>query len=163
MEKNRSVDAEADRLVQTYADLILRLSYTYLHSTHDAEDICQNVLMKLMVGNQAFESSEHERAWIIRTTANACKDVLKSARKRTSVSLQAAANASAPEPPDSGVLDAVMELPDTYREAIYLHYYEGYTVREIACMIGHSEDAVAAHLSRGRAKLRVLLEGEPDE
>ena len=119
--------------------------------------------MNLMLGNHTFESSEHERAWIIRTTANACKDVLKSARKRTSVSLQAAANASAPEPPDSGVLDAVMELPDTYREAIYLHYYEGYTVREIACMTGHSEDAVAAHLSRGRAKLRVLLEGEPDE
>ena len=151
--RKRQPDTEAQRLVQTYADLILRLGYTYLKSTHDAEDVCQNVLIKLLQTDRAFESAEHERAWIVRATANACKDVLRSARRRTSVALDAVAEAAAPEVPDSAVLEAVMEL----------HYYEGYTAREIADMTGGTEDAVAARLSRGRKKLRALLEGADDD
>ena len=100
--RKRQPDTEAQRLVQTYADLILRLGYTYLKSTHDAEDVCQNVLIKLLQTDRAFESAEHERAWIVRATANACKDVLRSARRRTSVALDAVAEAAAPEVPDSG-------------------------------------------------------------
>ena len=68
---------EAERIVNAYSDLILRLSYTYLKSTHDAEDICQTVLLKFMTNEKAFDSPEHERAWIIRVTANACKDLLR--------------------------------------------------------------------------------------
>ena len=67
--RKRQPDTEAQRLVQTYADLILRLGYTYLKSTHDAEDVCQNVLIKLLQTDRAFESAEHERAWIVRATA----------------------------------------------------------------------------------------------
>ena len=66
--------ADAERLVQTYSDLILRLAYTYLKSTHDAEDICHNIFLKLLTGGQTFDSPAHEKAWIIRATANACKD-----------------------------------------------------------------------------------------
>lgn len=128
--RKRQPDTEAQRLVQTYADLILRLGYTYLKSTHDAEDVCQNVLIKLLQTDRAFESAEHERAWIVRATANACKDVLRSARRRTSVALDAVAEAAAPE---------------------------------IADMTGGTEDAVAARLSRGRKKLRALLEGADDD
>ena len=135
--RKRQPDTEAQRLVQTYADLILRLGYTYLKSTHDAEDVCQNVLIKLLQTDRAFESAEHERAWIVRATA--------------------------PEVPDSAVLEAVMELSQPFREALYLHYYEGYTAREIADMTGGTEDAVAARLSRGRKKLRALLEGADDD
>ena len=151
--RKRQPDTEAQRLVQTYADLILRLGYTYLKSTHDAEDVCQNVLIKLLQTDRAFESAEHERAWIVRATANACKDVLRSARRRTSVALDAVAEAAAPEVPDSAVLEAVMELSQPFREALYLHYYEGYTAREIADMTGGTEDAVAARLSRERTMI----------
>ena len=132
---------EAERLVQTYSDMILRLSYTYLKSTQDAEDICQTVFLKLLTGGMVFDSPEHEKAWILRTAANACK-------------------AAAPEPPDSAVLDAVMALPEKYREAVYLYYYEGYSVREVAALLGRSEAAVSAHLSRGRKSLRQTLGGE---
>ena len=149
---------EAERLVQTYSDMILRLSYTYLKSTQDAEDICQTVFLKLLTGGMVFDSPEHEKAWILRTAANACKDALRAAHRRC-VGLEAVAEAAAPEPPDSAVLDAVMALPCKYREAIYLHYYEGYSIREIAKLTGRSESAVSAHLSRGRAKLRTMLEG----
>ena len=151
--------AEAERLVYTYSDLILRLSYTYLKSTHDAEDICQTVFLKLLTGGPAFDSPAHEKAWIIRATANACKDVLRSAFRQRTVALEAAASAAAPEAPDSEVLEAVMELPENYREAVYLHYFEGYSIREIAALLGRSEAAVSAHLSRGRHKLRDVLGG----
>ena len=159
METRRANEVEAERLVGAYADLILRLSYTYLKSTHDAEDICQTVLLKLMGAPARFEGPEHERAWVIRTTANACKDVLRSGHRRRTVGLEAAPDAAAPEEPESEVVDAVMALPCKYREAIYLHYYEGYSIREIAELTGRSESAVSAHLSRGRAKLRTMLEG----
>ena len=72
----------------------------------------------------------------------------------------AGAETAAPEAPDSTVLDAVMALPKKYREAVYLYYYEGYSVREIASMLGQSEAAVSAHLSRGRKSLRGTLGGE---
>ena len=116
--------ADAERLVQTYSDPILRLAYTYLKSTHDAEDICQNIFLKLLTGGQTFDSPAHEKAWIIRATANACKDSLRAAHRRN-VGLEAAAATPAPAAPDSDVLDAVMALPRKYREAVYLHYYEG--------------------------------------
>ena len=159
METRRANEVEAERLVGAYADLILRLSYTYLKSTHDAEDICQTVLLKLMGAPARFEGPEHERAWVVRTTANACKDVLRSGHRRRTVGLEAAPDTAAPEEPESEVVDAVMALPCKYREAIYLHYYEGYSIREIAKLTGRSESAVSAHLSRGRAKLRTMLEG----
>ena len=160
--RKRQPDTEAQRLVQTYADLILRLGYTYLKSTHDAEDVCQNVLIKLLQTDRAFESAEHERAWIARATANACKDVLRSARRRTSVALDAVAEAAAPEVPDSAVLEAVMELSQPFREALYLHYYEGYPMRAISAITGASEAAIAKRLSRARAQLRETLKGDDD-
>lgn len=156
----RELDArEAERLVNTYSDLILRLSYTYLKSTQDGEDICQTVLLKLLTEDRAFESPEHERAWVVRVAINACKDELRAFRRRA-VPLDAAAEAEAPEPPRSEVLDAVMALPENYREAVYLFYYEGYSIDEIAALTGRSGAAVSAHLSRGRKKLKTMLEGE---
>lgn len=155
----REIDPqEAGRLVNTYSDLILRLSYTYLKSTQDGEDICQTVLLKLLTGDRAFDSPEHEKAWVIRAAVNACKDELRAYRRRAAP-LEDAEQAPAPEPPRSEVLDAVMDLPEKYRTAIYLFYYEGYSAREIADMTGRSETAVNAHLSRGRKQLRTMLGG----
>ncbi|MBD9253629.1 recombinase XerC [bacterium] len=90
---------------------------------------------------------------------DACKDALRASHRRC-VGLEAVAETAAPEAPDSTVLDAVMALPKKYREAVYLYYYEGYSVREIASMLGQSEAAVSAHLSRGRKSLRGTLGGE---
>lgn len=160
-----------ERLVRQYSDLILRLSYTYLRSTADAEDVCQEVLLKLLWRVQPFESPEHERAWVVRVTANACKDLLRRSQAHPSVPLDEATELAAPEPADEtaemgrveGVLACVMSLPLAYREAIYLHYYEGYPIKEIARTCGCSESAAAARLSRGRARLRTMLRGDFDE
>ena len=152
--------AEAERLVNTYSDLILRLSYTYLKSTEDAKDICQTVFLKLLEKPQAFDSPEHERAWIIRAAVNQCKDQLKSRWRRTTVDLEAARAVPAPEAEEGSLLAAVELLPAKYRAVIYLYYYEGYSAKEIAGLLGETPAAVATQLSRGREKLRVHLEQE---
>ena len=156
---------EAERLVGEYSDLILRLSYTYLGSTQDAEDICQNVLLKLIT-SLPFASAEHERAWVIRVTANACKDLLKSAARQRSVGLEALEGFDPPDAlaqegflsQESPVARAVRTLPLEQREAIHLHYYEGYQIADIARMTGASSAATAKRLSRARETLRTILE-----
>lgn len=87
---------QAERLARTYADPILRLSYTYLKNTHDAQDICQTVFVKLLTEPREFESPEHERAYILRMAANACKDLLKSPWHQRSESLDQGMQVPAP-------------------------------------------------------------------
>ncbi len=151
---------EAERLVETYADLILRLSYTYLNQTQDAQDICQTVFLKLLERAPAFASPAHEKAWIIRTTVNTCKDLLKSHWRKTTVAIEAAAHIPAPIPETGSLLAAVNLLPPKYRIVIYLHYYEGYTAQEIAHLLGRPPATVLTQLRRGREKLKPLLEKE---
>lgn len=155
----------AERLVNTYADLILRVAYTYLGSCADAEDACQEVLLRLLRHKEPFASAEHERAWVVRVTANLCRDLLRRRSARPTLALEEVAEPVAPEPgrdlaTTARVLRAVMRLPLAYREAIFLHYYENYSIRDIARTCDCSEDAAAARLSRGRAKLRELLKGD---
>ena len=106
---------QARRLVNTYADMILRISYQYLKQTYDAEDICQTVFLKCITNNMTFDSIENEKAWIIRTAINACKDHVKSSWFRRTVALEDAAAVAAPAVPDSWLLDAMKGLPEKYR------------------------------------------------
>ena len=149
-----STEGGAERLVKTYADTILRISYMYLKQTTDAEDICQDVFVKLLSRDPSFENPEHEKAWIIRTTINLCKDHLRTGFWKRAVDLDLAMEIPSPETPDSGLLEQVMALPKNYRVSIYLHYYEGYPVKEIAAMLGKSENTISAWLKRGRNKLK---------
>ena len=155
----------AERLVNANADLILRVAYTYLGSRADAEDVCQEVLLRLLRHKEPFESAEHERAWVVHVTANLCRDLLRRRSARPTLALEEVAEPVAPEPgrdlaTTARVLRDVMRLPLAYREAIFLHYYENYPIRDIARACGCSEDAATARLSRGRAKLRELLKGD---
>lgn len=150
---------QTERLVETYADMLLRLSYTWLGSAHDAEDICQTVFLKVIESGRTFDSPAHEKAFLIRAAINACKDERKAARRR-SVPLDACAEQPAPEhDADSEVRDAVAALDEKYRIVIYLHYYEGYTAREIASMLRVPTPTVTTRLRRARALLGGMLEG----
>ena len=150
---------QAERLARTYADPILRLSYTYLKNTHDAQDICQTVFVKLLTEQRTFESPEHERAYILRMAANACKDLLKSPWHQRSESLDEGLQVPAPPAEDGSVLEAVNQLPPHYRSVIYLFYYEGYQASEIGQILGLPTATVHTRLARGRAKLKELLGG----
>ena len=150
-------ETQARRLVDAYADMILRISYQYLKQTSDAEDICQTVFLKYLSGKHVFDSAEHEKAWIIRTTINACKDYVKSSFFRRTVPLEEAAAIAVPQVPNAEILDAVKTLPRNYRISIYLYYYEGYSAREIGAILEKNEAAISQYLSRGRKKLKQLL------
>ena len=150
---------QAERLTNTYADAILRLSYAYLKNTQDAQDVCQPVFVRLLTEPRAFESGEHERAYILRMAANACKDLLKSPWRRRTCDLEACAQVPAPETSDGSVLAAVNQLPAHYRSVIYLFYYEGYQASEIGEILGVPTATIHTRLARGRARLRELLGG----
>lgn len=154
---------QAEYLANTYADAILRLSYTYLKNTHDAQDICQTVFVKLLTHPREFESPAHEKAYILRMAANACKDILKSPWRRKTCGLEVCADVPAPEAEDGSVLAAVNALPTRYRTVIYLYYYEGYQASEIGEILGIPTATVHTRLARGRDKLKTALGGEHSE
>ena len=93
---------QAQRLAETYADPILRLSYAYLKNTHDAQDVCQTVFVKLLTEPREFESPQHERAYVLRMAANVCKDILKSPWRRRTCGLEAVLEVPAPEAEEGG-------------------------------------------------------------
>lgn len=150
---------QAERLVETYADAILRLSYTYLKNTWDAQDVCQTVFVRLLAEPRDFESPAHERAYILRMASNACKDILKSPWRKRTRPLEEGLHMAAPAAEDGSVLSAVNALPPHYRAVIYLYYYEGYQASEIGEILGVPTATVHTRLARGRAKLKMILGG----
>ena len=153
-----NISEQAERMANAYADAILRLSYAYLKNTDDAQDICQTVFVNLLTKPMEFDSPEHERAYVLRMTANACKDLLKSPWRKRNCSLDDCLEVPAPEIPDGSVLAAVNRLPPSYRSVIYLYYYEGYQGAEIGRILGLPTATVHTRLARGREKLKPFLE-----
>lgn len=153
-------ETEARRLVNRYADMIVRISCNYLKERFDAEDICQTVFLRYLSEKRVFESEAHEKAWIIRTAVNLCKNHLKSAFFRRTVSLETAEEIPAAPEQIPELPEALKTLLENYRITLYLYYCEGYSVREIASILGKRENTVSAWLSRGRKRLREILSEE---
>ncbi|WP_294550651.1 sigma-70 family RNA polymerase sigma factor [uncultured Pseudoflavonifractor sp.] len=154
-------EERANTLVERHADTILRFGYTWLGDLDDAKDVCQEVLLKLLLDQRHFPDSGQERAWVVRLTINQCKNWKKSAWFRRRAPLEEGLNlcVELPEPDDSSLLTQVNRLPAKYRRVIYLRYYEDYDVHEIAALLGQSPALVSTHLARARARLKTLLEG----
>ena len=157
-------EALAARLVETYSDRLLRLAYSILNSVPDAQDVCQEVLLKRLEYPGAFENEKHEQAWMVRVTVNACRVLLKSFFRSRTVSLDALPELPAAMPPDHReVLAAVLSLPEKYRDVVYLHYYETYTAPQISRILGKNVNTVYTLLTRSKQLLREKLEGCADE
>lgn len=154
-------EQEVNRAVEKYADTVFRICILHLKNSSDAEDIFQEVFLKYALNDKIFENASHEKAWIIRVTVNACKDLIKNFFRSRTVSIDELISVACDEKEDlSYVLDAVLKLPVKYRDAIYLHYYEGYTALEIGEILGKKENTVYSLLSRGRSMLKESLEGD---
>ena len=153
-------DKEARRLVESYSDMIFRISTNYLRKTSEAEDVCQTVFLKYITSAPVFDSPEHEKAWVIRTTINVCRDELKSAFFRRTTGFDELMDIKAPEDPDRWIMEEIMKIPLNCWVSIYLYYYEGYSAAEIADVLGKKESAVMAYLSRGRKKLKLAFADE---
>ena len=155
-------EEEVARAMDTYADLVRRLCLVRLKSREDTEDIFQTVFLKYLQHTKPFANAEHEKAWFIRVTLNACRDLLRFWTRHATVPLEELAAQAAPEPENRGVLEAVLSLPEKYRDAVYLHYYEGYSAPEIGEVLGRNTNTVYTLLTRARALLREKLGGEED-
>lgn len=130
----------------------------------DTEDIFQTVFLKYVLSSVSFESPEHEKAWLIRVTINACKDLRKSFFFSRRVSLDEVVEQAAEVPPDyTEVLEAVLSLPQKYRDVIYLHYYEEYTAEQIGRILGKNTNTVYTNLARAREMLKEKLGGDAYE
>lgn len=155
-------EEEVSRAIDTYADLVRRLCLVRLKNREDTEDIFQTVFLKYLQHTKPFESAEHEKAWFIQVTLNACRDLLRFWARRPTVSLEELTAQAVPESEDRGVLEAVLSLPQKYRDAVYLHYYEGYSAPEIGALLGRNTNTVYTLLNRARAMLREKLGGDED-
>ena len=149
---------QAERFVAEYADPILRLCLTYSLSREDSQDICQEIFLKLLEGKRQFQDREHEKAFILRSAINCCKDLLKSAWRRRNGSMEEAGERAAPELEETELLEAVRTLPRHYGAAIYLFYYEGYSLDEVAQLCGCTPATARKRLSRVRKLLAKRLE-----
>ena len=151
-----------EKLFCEYYSLVYRVAFSQIKNHADAEDITQEVFLKLLHNDMKFENIEHEKAWIIRVTLNQCKDLLKSKWKKSSVFVDAV-----PEPEkmyyknpyvkEDETLWAVLQLPVKYRNCLYLFYYEDYSIKEIAESLEMQENTVKTNLRRGRGALKKIL------
>ena len=144
-----------EQLVDEYSDMIYRIAYQNLRSSYDAEDIMQVVFLSLLKSNAGFSDSAYMKAWLIKVTVNKCIDFKKSARYRTTVTLDE--QTARYDSEELGVMDEIFKLPEEDRNIIYLYYYEGYTIAEIAQILGKKQNTVNSKLQRARKKLQSLL------
>ena len=146
---------------QRHVKSVYRLCYSYLGSAADAEDATSATFMKLIDAPRTFNDVEHEKAWLLACAANLCKDELKSARRSRAAEMPADIVDDRTGTERSDVLEAVLALPDIYKDCVYLHYYEGYKTDEIATMTGTPPSTIRNRLSEARKLLRTALkEGE---
>lgn len=154
------VHAWIDRAVAEYGNTLYRVAYHCLRSHADAEDIVHDVLVCCLEKAPVFHDREHEKAWLIRVTVNRCRDVSRTAWKRRVVGLEHRPEQSGRDRiPSHSLLSEVLALPPDYSTVLYLHYYEGYSVREIARILQKHERAVQSRLYRARQALKQRLEG----
>lgn len=129
-------DAEFEAALDRYGDMVFRLAYSYLKNRTDAEDVMQETLFKLYTCKKTFESPDHERNWVVRVAVNECRHLLRAPwRRRTAPLEEQSETAVFDTPAQSALFQEVMALPPRYQLAIYLHYYEGYAVKEIAAVM----------------------------
>lgn len=157
-------DYEVSTAIERYADTVRRICILHLKNEQDTEDIFQTVFMKYVLYNKNFESNEHEKAWFIRVTINACKDFLKSFYRRNTVPLDIISDKSVSmNEEQSFVLEAVLSLPKKYKDVVYLFYYEGYSAVEISKIFNKKENTVYTLLARARKILKEKLGGDDFE
>ncbi len=154
-----------DAVMRKYADMVYRLAYARTGNTFDADDILQEVFLRYIRADKTYNDEEHRKAWLIRITVNCTRSFAASAWNRHKDYEEPDENEGREDPAlkaaetRSDVMNALLELPEKYRTAIYLFYYEDMSVAQIAGSLGTTETNVKTRLSRGRDMLKEKLKG----
>jgi len=147
------------QIYQKYRNTVFGIAFNYTKSNADACDIVQEVFIRFLSGKSTFNDDEHIKACLIRVTINECKKHLMSSWIKHTVSLEDQTIPIEDKLEDPDLFHAVMALPLKYRTPIHLHYYEGYSVSEIASLLGAREGTVKVRLSRARKMLNLADAG----
>lgn len=153
---NESIDS----VISLYSDMVYRLAFSHTGSKSDADDIFQEVFLKLIDCTTPFQSEEHRKAWLIRVTINCCNQLWRSAWRRRTVPLDHLPEESEETifPQESALFCALQKLPAKDRDLIHLFYYEQLSVREITSILSQRESTIRSRLTRIRQKLKSILE-----
>ena len=149
-----------EELVDRHETALFRAALAILGDVQEAEDAVQDTFLRYLEKRPELRDGGHEKAWLLKVTANRCKSILRTRRRRPTVELLDIY----PVPEEEGsreLMEAILTLPANQRSAVHLHYYEGYTSEEIGAILGQRPGTVRSHLSRAREALRrYLLEDE---
>lgn len=153
-----------DDMIYEYSQIIYRIAYNYFGNREDAEDIMQEVIIKLLTTDKEFDSGEHIRNWVIRCSVNECHSLFRTAFRRKRSEFEDNYATAEDWDEDIGDIECVRQaLKNTspkYRIILYLYYYEEYSVKEIADMLGRNESTVQTWLQRGRNQMKEILKEE---
>lgn len=152
-----ATETDIERIVSQYSPSLLRLAMTRLPSVADAEDAVQEVFLRLVSKRPRFRDEGHERAWLIRATLQRTSDICRAAERQCLPLEAGGEDIPATEQAPSELLSAIQSLPEKYSAVIHLYYYEGYSIKEIAKLLGLPAPTVGTRLARGRERLKVML------
>lgn len=156
-----SKDEYIEYLVDKYADMVYRLAISRTRDRDSSEDIFQEVFLRLSKNMPDFQNEEHEKAWIIKVTINCTKNLLNSKWNRCVDILETELSEEKIEMQE--IYYDVLRLPQKYRTVIHLFYYENMSIKEISKILNTKETTIKTWLSRGRKKLKNILEGGIDD
>ena len=157
-------EQELSNAMHTYGDTVYRLALCRLQNAADAEDVYQDVFLRLLEQRSGPWDGERLKAWLIRTALNRCADLGRLRRRRGMLPLEEVPDLSGPVDETAAELwDAVARLPEKLRTAVHLFYGEGYESGEIGALLGVPAATVRSRLRRARAELRTVLGGFDDE
>ena len=143
---------EIEHMVETYCDMLLRISIVMLGNRDDAEDAIQETVLKYIQKAPPFESADHEKAWLIRVITNQCRDMQRFRLKHPTICIEDL-EMCALRSESCGIVEALTRLPEKFKTVMLLYYIEDYSIKEIAAMIKKSPSAVKMRLQKGRKLL----------
>lgn len=147
-------------LVEKYGDMLYRISFLRLRDRFDAEDAVQETFLRYIKKEPDIEDPEHLKAWLCRVAINICHDTARKKRVRSYIPLDSIGDLAGEDPESTEIIRSLSLLPEKYGNVLFLHYVEGYDVKSIGKIVGCGESAVKMRLSRGRDRLRKMLEGD---
>lgn len=151
---------EITEIYNRQVDTVYRICYSFMKNATDAEDMVQETFLRLIRSGVIFQSEEHEKAWLIVTASNLCKDSLKKWWRRTESLEDPALRLEETSVEINPVLEAIFQLPVDQKTAVYMYYYEGYTAGEIAKYLRCPQATIRSRLMRARKILKQKLGGD---
>jgi RNA polymerase sigma-70 factor (ECF subfamily) len=155
-------DVDLERTINEYSDMLYKICYIILKNENDVKDVLQETFIKYMTKSPEFKSEDHKKAWLIKVSQNKCKEFLRFHKRHAAVPLEEVEESiSVTDGMDaytSETLSLIWNLKYKLKSVVILYYIEGYSVKEVAQILGISESAVKKRLERARKELRIVAD-----